>query len=118
MTQLAPSAISAVDWLLLSGVVTWLLLSIAVAVLAHRYRRDSALWLFAALFFSPVVGAAFVLALGPKARRQRINWRNIKWNETAEQAVARENAWRSRDIIAIGIVVVLVLAFLAYLVQP
>jgi uncharacterized iron-regulated membrane protein len=46
----------------------WLPLCIAVAILADRYNRNPVAWLIASLLFSPLVGAAFVLALGPQAQ--------------------------------------------------
>jgi hypothetical protein len=43
----------------------WLPLSIAVAILASRYDRSGIGWFIASVLFSPLIGAAFVLALGP-----------------------------------------------------
>jgi hypothetical protein len=43
----------------------WLPLCIAVGILANRYNRTGIGWFLASVLFSPLVGGAFVLALGP-----------------------------------------------------
>lgn len=49
-------------------VLFWLGLSVAVAILANRYNRHPVGWLLVSVLFSPIIGAAFVLALGPLTR--------------------------------------------------
>jgi hypothetical protein len=53
-----------VGLLLLLGLVPWLGLSIAVGVGASRLGRSAVLWCLVALIFSPMVGAALVVAGG------------------------------------------------------
>jgi hypothetical protein len=47
----------------------WLLfcvpLSVAVAILAGRYNRSAGAWFVLSVLFSPIIGFAFVLAMGP-----------------------------------------------------
>lgn len=50
----------------------WLTFSLAVAILARRYRRTAIGWFIFAIFLSPVLAAFFVLALGPKAHKKAI----------------------------------------------
>jgi hypothetical protein len=45
--------------------LVWLALCGAVFILANRYNRSGPGWFIISLLFSPLVGAAFVLALGP-----------------------------------------------------
>jgi hypothetical protein len=45
--------------------LVWLPLCIAVAILANRYNRNPIVWIVLSVVFSPLIGAAFVLALGP-----------------------------------------------------
>jgi hypothetical protein len=45
--------------------VFWFPLSIAVAILANRYNRSATAWFITSVLLSPVIGFAFVLALGP-----------------------------------------------------
>ena len=44
--------------------VVWVLLCVAVAILAKRYNRNEIGFFVCSFFLSPLVGAAFVLALG------------------------------------------------------
>jgi len=45
--------------------VFWVLLSIAVAILADRYNRAGFAWFLFSLILSPLLGFAFVFASGP-----------------------------------------------------
>lgn len=45
--------------------LVWLALCVAVGILANRYNRTGIGWFLTSVLFSPLVGAAFVLALGP-----------------------------------------------------
>lgn len=47
----------------------WVALCVAVAILANRYNRTGIGWFVTSILFSPVIGAAFVLALGPLTAR-------------------------------------------------
>lgn len=46
--------------------VLWLGLSTAVAILASRYNRSAGGWFFFSVLLTPILGFAFVLALGPR----------------------------------------------------
>lgn len=46
----------------------WIMLSIAVGILAARYERSAIGWVLFALILSPVLGFAFLLAVGPRVR--------------------------------------------------
>jgi hypothetical protein len=52
---------------MLAIIFLWLPLCIAVGILAERYNRSGIGWFLLSVCFSPLVGAAFVLALGPLA---------------------------------------------------
>jgi hypothetical protein len=47
------------------GLLFWLPLCIAVGILADRYKRGGIAWFFVSVCLSPIIGGAFVLALGP-----------------------------------------------------
>ena len=51
------------------AVLMWFALCVAVAILANRYERSVIGWFLTSLVFSPLIGAAFVLALGPLTAR-------------------------------------------------
>ncbi|HEX5998128.1 MAG TPA: hypothetical protein VFZ16_01825 [Hyphomicrobiaceae bacterium] len=46
-------------------ILLWLLLCVAVAIFANRYNRSAFGWFVFAFVLSPLVGFAFVAALGP-----------------------------------------------------
>lgn len=50
--------------------LVWVPMCIAVAILANRYNRSGFAWLVFSLLLSPLLGFAFVLALGPLLVRQ------------------------------------------------
>jgi len=61
--------------------VFWLLLSIAVAIFAARYHRAGFGWFLLSLILSPLIGFAFVAALGPRPAvvrtRAQEDWRGV-----------------------------------------
>jgi hypothetical protein len=48
--------------------VIWVILSISVAVAANRYKRTALAYFLLSVFFSPLVGVAFLIARGPGER--------------------------------------------------
>lgn len=50
-------------------ILLWFGLSVAVGIgAAKRYGRDGGAWWMLSMFISPFLGAAFLLAVGPKKR--------------------------------------------------
>jgi hypothetical protein len=56
-----------VIFLIYSSVI-WIALSFAVAMAANRYGRVALVYFLLSLFFSPLVGTAFLIARGPGRR--------------------------------------------------
>jgi hypothetical protein len=51
-------------------IIAWVGLSVAVGILAERYQR-SAGWFLTALVVSPLIAGAWLLAIGPQQKRGR-----------------------------------------------
>lgn len=49
---------------MLAFLITWLLLTLGVAMLAGKYGRQPVLWFLLAFFLSPLLGFIFVLIAG------------------------------------------------------
>jgi hypothetical protein len=75
-------------------VIPWIILAIAVACGASNRNRDGAGWFILSILISPLLAGFCLLLVGtkkvaPVPRAPQLDWRNVHWSDTPEQAAVR-----------------------------